>query len=108
MNTNFLPKTKYGILSTMLIGVCMLYLMLLVILDELYVNLDFLVRWFYISLSIMIGIGWISSFVGTMLGLYTIIWKKDITLVHLMCMFIGVSFTITGIKELFFNFEMYF
>ncbi len=108
MNTNFLPKTKYGIVSTMLIGVCILFLMLIAFLDEVYVDLDFLVRWFYISLSILIGIGWISSFVGTLIGLYTIIWKKEITLVHLMCMFIGISFTITGIKELVFNFNAYF
>ena len=108
MNSNFLPKTKYSILSTMLIGVCILYLMLIAFLDEIYVNLDFLVRWFYISLSILIGVGWISSFIGTIIGLYTIIWKREFTLIHLMCMFIGITFTITGIKEIFFNFDTYF
>ncbi|PKK99128.1 MAG: hypothetical protein CVV57_02895 [Tenericutes bacterium HGW-Tenericutes-2] len=108
MHTNFLPKTKYGILSTMLIGVCILYLMLIAFLDEYYINLDFLVKWFYISLSILIGVGWLSSFIGTMLGLYTILFKREFTLIHFMCMFIGISFTIVGIKELFFNFNTYF
>lgn len=108
MNTNFLPKTKYGILSTMLISVCILYLTLIAFLDEYYINLDIIVKWFYISLSILIGVGWLSSFVGTLLGLYTILFKKEFTLIHLICMFIGISFTIIGIKELFFNFNMYF
>ena len=108
MHTNFLPKTKYGILSTMLISVCILYLMLIAFLDAYYINLDFLVKWFYIFLSILIGVGWLSSLIGTMLGLYTILFKRELTLIHLMCMFIGISFTIVGIKELFFNFNTYF
>jgi len=108
MHTNFLPKTKYGILSSMLIGVCILYLSFIAILDEYYLNLDIIVKWFYILLSIWIGVGWISSFIGTILGLYAILFKKDFTLIHIMCMFIGISYTILGIKELIFNFNIYF
>ena len=98
MKLNILPKNKLGRLACYLILMSIILLFLFYVLDEYIINIPSGFLWILLNgVSIL---SFIVALLGTMIGIYSVYRHKEISVMLMLLLLMGFTFSLFGIFDL--------
>lgn len=98
MKLSILPKNKLGRLACYLILMSIILLFLFYVLDEYIINIPSGFLWILLNgVSIL---SFIVALLGTMIGIYSVYRHKEISVMLMLLLLMGFTFSLFGIFDL--------
>lgn len=98
MKLSILPKNKLGRLACYLILMSIILLFLFYVLDEYIINIPSGFLWILLNgVSIL---SFIVALLGTMIGIYSVYRHKEISVMVMLLLLMGFTFSLFGIFDL--------
>lgn len=100
MKLILLPKVHRARQACYLILISLLFLMVFYVIDE-YLMHGTATGFLLVILNIIVVFAWLSALMGTVLGIFSIYKTKEISFLLLALLFMGFTFSIFGLLDLF-------